>query len=140
MLTQSLPTSQISSQLTQFAENAFKVEERGDGLTAITTPFDHIYGDPIVLYLLKGSDGSFLLTDNGETRHWLNEFKGHDIYRKLGPITLQFWLTEAELFQAQVGEGHELMTFANAEDLSSAVFRLLQTIMHISGLGMVDDD
>ena len=132
--------SQISNQLTQFAETAFKVEEQRDGLITITTPFEHIYGELIVLYLLKGGDGSCVLTDNGETRYWLNEFKGHDAYRKLGPLTLQFWMTEAELFKSQVGEGHELMTFSDPDNLCAAAFRLVQTIMHISGLGMVDND
>lgn len=140
MLTQNLPTAQISTQLTQFTESAFKVEERGDGVVAIKTPFEHIDGEPIVLHLLKGNDGLCLLTDNGETRYCLNEFKEYDTYRKLGPITLEFWMTEAELFQTQVGEGHELMTVADPNNLSAAIFRLLQTIMHISGLGMVDDD
>ena len=140
MPAQSPLTAEISLQLTRFAESAFKVEERNDGSIAITTPFEHIYSDPVVVYLSKGNDGSFLLTDNGETRYWINEFKGHDAYRKLGPKTLQFWMTEAELFQTQVGEGHELMTFADPDDLCAAVFRLLQTVMHISGLGMVDND
>lgn len=140
MPTQNLPTVEIADQISQFAGSAFKVEEQSDGRVAITTPFEHIYGDPIALYLSEGSEGSFLLTDNGETRYWLNEFKGYDNRRRLGPITLKFWLTESELFQTQIGEGHDLMTAASRDNLASAVFRLLQTIMHISGLGMVDDD
>lgn len=140
MPAQSLPTAEISRQLTQFAETAFKVEEQNDGVVTITTPFEHIYSDPIVLYLSKEGDGSYLLSDNGETRFWINEFRGYDAYRRLGPINLNSWRTEAELFQTQVGEGHDLMTRADLNNLSAAIFRLLQTIMHVSGLGMVDDD
>ena len=140
MPAQNLPIAEISAQLSAFAGSAFKFEEQSDGRIVITTPFEHIYASPIALYLSEGNDGSFLLTDNGETRHWLNEFKGHDSYRRLGPITLGFWLTESELFQTQIGEGHDIMTVASRDDLAAAVFRLLQTIMHISGLGMVDDD
>lgn len=140
MPTASAPASKVTEQLSSSAAGAFHVEQYDERTFAISTPFMGIYGDPIVLHLMPGENGSWLLTDNGETRHQLNDFKGYDTYRKLGPMTLQFWLTETELFQTQVGEGHELMTFAHSDDLSSAVFRLLQSIMHISGLGMVDND
>ena len=140
MLTQSLLIAQISDPIARFAGTAFKVEEQDDGVITITAPFYHIYGDPIVLYLSTQSDGSILITDNGETREWLNEFKEHDAHRKLGPITFEFWLLGAELFETQIGEGHDLMVLTSPNDIPGAVFRLLQTIMHISGLGMVDDD
>lgn len=140
MLAQNLPASQIADQLSGFAQAAFKVEERNDGVVAIITPFEHIYADPIVLYLSEESDGSYLLSDNGETRFWINEFRGYDAYRRLGPMNLHSWQVEAELFQTQIGEGHDLMVVTSPDDLSAAVFHLLQTIMHISGLGMVDDD
>ena len=139
MLTQNLPTDQISGQLTRFTESAFRVEEGDDGVVAVITPFEHIDGQPIVLRLMQ-ENGSCLLTDSGETRYCLNEFKEHDTYRRLGPVTLDFWTIEAELFQTRVSEGHELMIVADPNNLSAAIFRLLQTIMHISGLGMVDDD
>ena len=140
MPTHPLPASRIFEQLSRSAADAFRVEEHDDNTITITTPFQHIYGYPIVLYLLPGNEGTCHLTDNGETRQWLNEFKGHDTDRRLGPINLQFWLTECELFQTQVGEGHELMTVAESNDVTPAVFRLLQTIMHISGLGIADND
>lgn len=140
MPVQSLPTAEIASNLTQFTGSAFKVQARSDGGIVITTPFEHVNADPIALYLSEGSDGSFLLTDDGETRHRINEFKEHDVDRRLGPVTLGFWMTEAELFQTQIGEGHDIMTVTRRDDLAAGVFRLLQTIMHISGLGMVDND
>lgn len=140
MSTQNLPMAQISDQLARFAGTAFKVEEQDDGLITITTPFEHIYADPIVLYLSRQSDGSWLLTDNGDTRFWINEFRGYDAYRRLGPINLESWRVEAELFQTEIGEGHDLMTRADPNNLPAAIFRLLQTVMHVSGLGMVDDD
>lgn len=140
MLPNALSVDYVFGGLRSFAQNSFAVEEQSDGVIAITTPFEHIYGDPIVVYLVRVTDGSYVLTDNGETRYWLNEFKGHDNYRKLGTQTLQFWITETELFRTQVGEGHELMTLVDPDDLGPSVMRLLQTIMHISGLGMVDDD
>ena len=136
MSTQNLPMAQISDQLARFAGTAFKVEEQDSGLITITTPFEHIYADPIVLYLSRQSDGSWLLTDMAKTRYWFNDFSGHDGYRKLDPGTLSDWETEAELFQTAISEGHEIMTTANSDELAPAVFRLLQTIMHIAGLGM----
>ena len=140
MLAQNLPASQIADQLSGFAQTAFKVEERSDGVIAIITPFEHIYADPIVLHLSKQSDGSYLLSDNGETRFWINEFRGYDAYRRLGPMNLHSWEVEAELFETQIGEGHDLMVVTSLNDLPSAVFRLLQTVMHISGLGMAHND
>ena len=140
MLTQSLRIAQVSDPIARFAGIAFEVEEQNDGVIAITTPFEHIYGDSIVLYLSNQRDGTVLITDNGETREWLNDFKGHDAHRKLGPITFEFWLLGAELFETQIGEGHDLMVLTTPNDIPGAVFRLLQTIMHLSGLGMADDD
>lgn len=136
MSTQNLPTVQISDLLTQFSETIFKVDEQDNGLITITTPFEHIYADPIVLYLSRDSNGSWLLTDRADTRYCFNEFAGHDSYRKLDPDVLNYWMTEAQLFQTEISEGHEIMTTANSDELVPAVFRLLQTIMHIAGLGM----
>lgn len=136
MSTQNLPTVQISDLLTQFSETIFKVDEQDNGLITITTPFEHIYGDPIVLYLSRDSNGCWLLTDRADTRDCFNEFAGHDSYRKLDPDVLNYWMTEAQLFQTEISEGHEIMTTANSDELAPAVFRLLQTIMHIAGLGM----
>ena len=140
MPTKSLQIAQVSDEIARFAGTAFKVGEQNDSVITITTPFQHIYGDPIVLYLSNQRDGSVLITDNGETREWLSKFKEYDVHRKLGPTNFEFWMPGAELFETQIGEGHDLMVLTNPNDITGAVFRLLQTIMHLSGLGMVDDD
>ncbi len=140
MVTQSLPTSQIFGQLIHYTETAFRIEERGENLIAIITPFTYPYGDPIILYLTRTNDEAYVLGDRGDTRSWLNEFKGFCPNRELPPLDLAFWVTECELYQTRVSESQHLETETNPYDIGPSAFRLIQTITHILGLGLADDD
>ena len=140
MLTQSLPAAQIFGQLMQFTESNFKVEERDDNLVAIITPFKYFYDDPIILYLTKNDDEAYTLSDFGDTKGWLNEFKGFEMDRELSTIDLQFWLTECELYQTRLSPQQHLITEVNPYDIGPAAFRLIQTITHLLGMSLVDED
>ncbi len=139
MVVQSLPAHQISEQITRFAENAFKVEQQGENAIVIVTPFTYLYGDPITLHLTRNADEAYILSDMGDTRGWLNEFKGFDPERELAPIDLAFWLTECELYQTKLSKEQHLVIEANPYDIGPAAFRLIQTITHILGLGLADE-
>ena len=140
MLAQSLPTYQISEQINRFAETAFKVEQQGENAIVIVTPFTYLYGDPIILHLTRNEDEAYILSDFGDTRIWLNEFKGFDPDRELAPIDLAFWLTECELYQTTLSKEQHLVVEANPYDIGPAAFRLIQTIIHILGLGLSDEN
>ena len=140
MLAQSQPTSQIVGQLSGFTETTFKVEEHGGNLITITTPFKYIYDDSIVLYLTRNSDEAYILSDRGDTRAWLNEFKGYDTDRELSALNLDLWLTECELYQTSVSKAQHLVTEVNPYDIWPSAFRLIQTITHIQGMSLADDD
>lgn len=139
MVSASLPTSEVFGQIIRHAENAFKVAERGN-IIIITTPFMHCYGDPVLLYLTRNDDEAYILSDRGDTREWLNEFKGFDEGRLLSPIALEFWEIEASLYQVGISQKHHhLFTEANPYDIGPAVFRMIQAITHLTGLGLPDD-
>ena len=139
MLVQSLPASHIADQLAGFAEMAFKVEERSENVIAITTPFTYLYDDPITLYLSRNSDEAYILSDLGDTRAWLNEFKGNPPDRGLSALNLDFWRIECQLYRTTVSNQQHLVTEVNPYNIWPAAFRLIQTIAHIQGMNLADD-
>lgn len=90
MLTQSLPIAQISDPIAWFAGTAFKVEEQNGSVIAITTPFKHIYGDPIVLYLSTQSDGSILITTTGKLVNGSTISRNMTLIESSAPLPLSF--------------------------------------------------
>ena len=139
MPTKGFSVSRICDQLPQYLGVAFKIEERDENLVAIITPFIYPYGDPIVLYLTQIADQSYIVSDRGESRNWLNECKGFCLNRELSPVALAFWATECELYKTEVSESQHLQTEVNPVDIGPAAFRLIQTIIHLLGLGLPDE-
>lgn len=139
MVSASLPTSEVFGQIIRHAESTFKVEERGK-IIVITTPFMHCYGDPVLLYLIRTDEEAYILSDRGDTREWLNEFKGFEEGRLLSPVALEFWEIEASLYQVGISsKHHHLFTEANPYDVGPAVFRMIQAIAHLTGLSLPDE-
>lgn len=140
MVSASLSTSEGFGQIIRHAESTFKVEEKGKDLIVITAPFMHCYGDPILLYLTRNGDDAYILSDRGDTREWLNEFKGFDEGHLLSPLALEMWQIEASLYQVEISaKYHHVFTEADPYDIGPAVFRMIQAITHLTGLGLPDD-
>lgn len=128
-----LTALKIRGQLVRFSETAFGIEQRGENLTVIITPFIYPHADPIVLYLTRTDHDTYILSDHGDTEYWLNEVNGFDIDRKLTPSDHEFWDLNCELYQTNRSNLDHLETEADPDDIGPAVFRLLQTIIHILG-------
>ena len=140
MLATSLPTGEMLEQIVRHAESNFKVEEKGKNLIVITTPFMHCYGHPLLLYLTRTDDEAYILTDYGDTREWLNEFRAFDVGKLLSPLALEFWRINASLYGVGISEPHHyVFTEANPYDIGPAVFRMIQAISHLTGMGLPDD-
>lgn len=140
MLSTSLPTGEVFGQIIRHAESNFKVEEKGKNLIVITTPFMHCYGHPLLLYLTRTDDEAYILTDYGDTREWLNEFRDFGEGKLLSPLALELWQIDASLYGVGISEpNHYVFTEANPYDIGPAVFRMIQAISHLTGMGLPDD-
>ena len=128
-----LTAPKIRDQLVQFSESAFEIEQRSENLTVITSPFIYPHADPIALYLTRTDHGAFILSDHGDTEYWLNEVNGFDADRELTPDDREFWDLNCELYQTNRNHLDHLETETDPDDIGPAVFRLLQTIIHILG-------
>ena len=128
------PTSfQVRNNLTEFIQSEFKVEQLDDERITISTPFTYPYDDPIILYLILTSEGIYSINDNGDALNWLNEVNGFEPDRELTHSDRTFWDVNCELYGTRRSEYDRLEIEANMESIGPAVFRLIQTIIHILG-------
>lgn len=133
MLLQIWNAAEARSQLAHFTATAFKIEDRGDNLAVITTPFIYPNDDPIALFLGYTARGTCILSDDGDTQHYLNDVNGFHPDRKLTPQDREFWDVNCQLYETERNADDHLVVETGLDNVWPAAFRLIQTIIHILG-------
>ena len=123
--------AEIRANLIAFVRSTLSVEAIDPERILISTPFTYPYDDPIVLYLNPTSDNAYVISDNGDTVYWLNEVNGFDADRVLTPSDRTFWDVNCELYGTRRSANDHLEVEVNLDSIGSAVFRLVQTIIHL---------
>ena len=129
----STDTAQLRANLLAFVQSTLTVEMVDPERILISTPFTYPYDDPIVLYLNPTEENAWVISDNGDTVYWLNEVNGFDADRVLTAADRTFWDVNCELYGTRRRANDHLEVDADLDNIGSAVFRLVQTIIHLLG-------